>query len=63
MVPHPSLKLCNTSQVSIPKPADLYARVGKTKPSGPMSGDEVVPTNQNKVEVLKDLDKLMEKEE
>lgn len=52
------LKLNKFKEVSIPSPAELFARFGFNSKKGSYSGDDKVPTSQSKVEACKEVEKL-----
>lgn len=50
MVIIPTLKHNKTVQVDVPKPAELYKRLGFNKASVKYSGDEVLSPNESKID-------------
>lgn len=59
MITIPPLKLNSFQEVSIPSPAELFARFGMTsKPSANMTGDNLVKTNLSKVEQCAEVEKV-----
>lgn len=61
MVIEEKLKLNKFQQVSIPRPSDMFARMGfRAMPEGAYTGDEMMP-NGNKIENLGEQVRLYEK--
>lgn len=59
MITIPTLKLNKHEEVTIPSPAELFARFGFTaKSQGNTTGDESVPMNLSKVEMVSNVARL-----
>lgn len=53
MIVIPSLRHNKTEQVDIPKPVELYKRLGFGTAAGNYSGDETLSPNESKIDQVK----------